>query len=75
MFLREEVAAAMDFKYYTSVLVAEPGAEAPRQYNGVISMADAPPACDVEELVGAAICRSLGVPREKVRVLHCARIH
>lgn len=75
MFLQEEEPAAMDFKYYTSVLVAEPGLEAPRQYNGVISMANAPSATDVEEAVGAAICRSLGVPRENVRILHCARIH
>lgn len=65
----------MDPKYYTSVLVDEPGLESPRQYNGVITMPDDPPAADVEEAVGAAICRSLGVPRELVRVLHCSRIH
>ena len=75
MFLHEEEAAAMDFKYYTSVLVAEPGSDSPRQYNGVISMADALSARDVEDAVGAAICRSLGVSRESVRILHCARIH
>jgi len=75
MFLQEEGSPAMDFKYYTSVLVAEPGAESPRQYNGVITMADAPPSCEVEEAVGTAICRSLGVPREMVRILHWARIH
>jgi hypothetical protein len=38
-------------------------------------MADPLSAYDLEEAVGAAICRSLGVPRENVRVLHCARIH
>ena len=75
MFLQEEEPAAMDFKYYTSVLVAEPGLESPRQYNGVISMADPLSAYDLEEAVGAAICRSLGVSRESVRILHCARIH
>jgi len=75
MFLHEEDPAAMDFKYYTSVLVAEPGLDSPRQYNGVITMADVPASRDVEEAVGAAICRSLGVPREMVRILHCARIH
>jgi len=75
MFLPREERAAMDFKYYTSVLVAEPGLDSPRQYNGVITMTDDQTASDVEEAVGTAVCRSLGVPRERVRILHCSRIH
>jgi len=27
------------------------------------------------EAVGAAVCRSLGVERERVRVVHCSRVH
>ncbi|MBS1199813.1 MAG: hypothetical protein H6R27_491 [Proteobacteria bacterium] len=65
----------MDLKYYTSVLVAEPGAASPRQYNGVITLQDPDRAVDIMDAVGAAVCRSLGVPRERVRVVHCLRMH
>ena len=65
----------MDLKYYASVLVAEPGAASPRQYNGVITLQDPDRAIDIMDAVGAAVCRSLGVPREQVRVVHCLRMH
>jgi hypothetical protein len=70
-----EVHAAMDRKYYASVLVAEPGAASPRQYNGVITLQDRERVADVADAVGAAVCRSLGVAREQVRVVHCLRMH
>lgn len=65
----------MDLKYYTSVLVEEPGAGSPRQYNGVITLQDQDRVVDVMDAVGAAVCLSLGVPREQVRVVHCLRMH
>ena len=65
----------MDLKYYTSVLVDEPGAGSPRQYNGVITLQDQDRVVDVMDAVGAAVCRSLGVSREQVRVVHCLRMH
>jgi hypothetical protein len=65
----------MFLKYYASVLVDEPGVASPRQYNGVVTLEDADRAVDVEDAVGAAVCRSLGVTRERVRVVHCSRIH
>jgi len=65
----------MNLKYYTSVLVERPGHPSPRQYNGVITVTEEDSAQDVAEAVGAAVCRSLGVDRDLVRVVHCARIH
>jgi hypothetical protein len=65
----------MDLKYYTSVLVDRPGQLPPRQYNGVITVSDDEFAGDVVDAVGAAVCRSLGVSREQVRVLHCSQVH
>ncbi len=65
----------MQLKYYTSVLVDRPGHESPRQYNGVITVTDEESARDVTEAVGAAVCRSLGIERERVRVVHCSPVH
>lgn len=65
----------MHLKYYASVLVDRPGHPFPRQYNGVITVADDETAEDVAEAVGAAVCRSLGVERDRVRVVHCSRLH
>lgn len=65
----------MQLKFYTSVLVDRPGHVSPRQYNGVITVTDEESAQDVVEAVGAAVCRSLGVERERVRVVHCSRVH
>ena len=65
----------MNLKYYTSVLVERPGHSSPRQYNGVITVTEEDSAQDVAEAVGAAVCRSLGVERDSVRVVHCSRIH
>ena len=65
----------MNLKYYATVLVEEPGADSPRQYNGVITLQEPDRAVDVTDAVGTAVCRSLGVPREQVRVVHCLRMH
>jgi len=65
----------MDLKYYASVLVEEPAGASPRQYNGVITLRDEDRASDVVDAVGIAVCRSLGVQREQVRVVHCLRMH
>lgn len=65
----------MNLKFYASVLVDEPGAASPRQYNGVIALQPPEQPADLADAVGAAICRALGVPRDQVRVVHCARMH
>ncbi len=65
----------MDLKYYTTVLVERPGHSSARQYNGIITVSDDDLARDVREAVGAAVCRSLGVARDQVRVVHCSPIH
>lgn len=65
----------MHLKYYASVLVERPGHPAPRQYHGVITLTDGDLAQDVIEAVGAAVCRSLGVERERVRVVQCSPLH
>ena len=65
----------MHLKYYTSVLVDRPDHPSPRQYNGVITVTDEECAEDVIEAVGAAVCRSLGVERDRVRVVHCSPVH
>lgn len=67
--------AGMDLKYYTTVLVDRPGHSSARQYNGVITVTDDQLARDVKEAVGAAVCRSLGVAPDQVRVVHCSPIH
>ena len=65
----------MDLKYYTTVLVDRPGQSSARQYNGVITVTDDELALDVKEAVDAAVCRSLGVAPDQVRVVHCSPIH
>ena len=65
----------MQLKFYTSVLVDRPGHVSPRQYNGVITVTDEESAKDVMEAVGVAVCRSLGVERACVRVVHCSPVH
>jgi hypothetical protein len=65
----------MDLRYYTSVLVDQPGKTLPRRYDGVVSLEHPERHRDVAEVVGDAVGRALGVPREQIRVVQCARMH